>query len=109
MGFLHSLWGSVYVRAAIPVAAAIAGGIVGTLAASRGRLLTVPLVQFAAGAFFGLALLHLMPEAAEQTSWPGAIFAAAAGMLACALLARWAGSFCPACEAGHEDHNADSL
>jgi len=95
-------WTQALAPASVPVAAAMLGGVVGATSAGRHRRLTAVLVQFAAGAFAGLALFHLLPESAAGIGWLAAIAAAVAGFGACALLARWAGGFCPACDATHQ-------
>ena len=96
-------WSLMLVRAGIPVAAAMAGGVVG--AASRGdqEHRTVPLVYFAAGAFLCIAVVHLFPEAREQAGWGVALAALAAGWIVTALSARWAGTACPACASGRSE------
>jgi zinc transporter ZupT len=87
-------------RAAIPVGAAVVGGAAGALGTQRNRAVVGPMVHFAAGAFLGIALLHLIPEAAREAGWAAAVLAAAAGCAVCALLGRLTGAACPACE-GH--------
>src|SRR3954468_7529254 len=88
------------VRAGLPVAAALVGGAAGAgLWTRRGSL--GPLVHFAAGAFLGLALLDLLPEAAVPAGWPAAGGAALLGALATLFLSRWVGARCPGCALGH--------
>src|SRR5436190_22722798 len=82
-------FGLLAVRAGLPVASAVAGGVIGA-AGTRGHSgAAAPLIYFAAGAFLGIALLHLMPEAAAQAGWGGALAAGVVGLIVTALLARW--------------------
>jgi zinc transporter, ZIP family len=104
-------WSGLIARAGIPVAAALAGGAVGAAGTGKSRIPASLIVHFAAGAFLAVALIHLLPEAAEGAGWPAALLGAAVGSGFCALLARWAGGFCPACLGGKEDsrHGAGTL
>src|SRR5207253_332919 len=78
----------------------------GSLSGQRDRRLAVAVVHFGAGAFLSISILNLLPEAAEQAGWPPALLAATTGCLLCLALARWSGSFCPACAMGegHAGH-----
>jgi zinc transporter ZupT len=94
-------WQVALVRAAFPVAAALVGALVGAYGVVRSRAGTALAVNFAAGAFVGVAVLYLLPEAAREVGISPALLAAGGGGLACALLTRWAGTSCPACDAAH--------
>lgn len=87
------------VRGGGPFAAAVVGGVIGVLSARAGRGILAPLVHFAAGAFLGIALLHLLPEAAYLAGWPLTLGTAAVGWGLAALVTRWAGATCPGCAA----------
>jgi zinc transporter, ZIP family len=93
-------WSGVMLRAGMPVAAALAGGIAGAFGASRERAVIGPLVHFAAGAFLGIALIHLLPEAIQHAGW-WALIPLVAGWGVAAALTRWSGASCPACEGSH--------
>ncbi len=109
MGVQAGQLGNALGAAVVPVAAAWIGGLIGALGAGGRRALTVWIVHFAAGAFLALALVHLLPEAADGLRWPGALLSAAAGFGACLLLARWAGGFCPACSLDHTEPLSNQL
>jgi ZIP family zinc transporter len=93
-------WVELAVRAGVPVATALVGGLIGAAGAGERRLVPGLLVYFAAGAFLAVAALHLLPESAAHGGWVAAGAATAAGVGLCMLLARWAGGFCPACALG---------
>jgi ZIP family zinc transporter len=98
-------WNALLPAAVAPVLAGAAGGIIGALSAGGRRSATAGMISFAAGAFLVLACSHMIPEAAEQVGWPGALLAAVLGCLASSWLARHTGAFCPACTLTHpEDH-----
>lgn len=86
-----------------PFAAAVVGGAIGALTAGARRELLAPLVHFAAGAFLGIALLHLLPEAGHLVGWPLTLALAAAGWALAWLLTRWAGAACPGCAVRSEE------
>jgi ZIP family zinc transporter/zinc and cadmium transporter len=92
-------WPAWIAQACGPVFAGLLAGVIGAFTADRNRAAVVPLIQFAAGAFLGLALFNLLPEAARDIGWPASLAAAAIGWTAILLLARWAGGACPACAA----------
>jgi zinc transporter ZupT len=101
---MHSIdWPGLLALGGVPVGVAMLGGVIGGVSTLRNRRITGALIHFAAGAFLGVALLHLLPEAAETVGWLPALLAAAGGGLFTALIGRWAGSGCPACEAGPEE------
>ncbi len=97
MSHPHPEWSENLVRAGLPFGAALLGGLAGAAGVGRARAVSVPLVHFAAGAFLAVALVYLLPEAAELASWPTALLAVAAGVALCGLLAR-TGAACPACD-----------
>ena len=94
-------WFSVAVRAGLPVAVALAGGLVGVLGGRRSQTTASLVVHFAAGAFLALVAVHLLPEAGEQAGWPGAVMATAVGWSLCAAISRRVGATCPGCTVGH--------
>jgi len=93
--------GEVLLRAGVPVGAALAGALLGALGSGRGPRGMLLLVHFAAGAFLGIALLYLLPEAARSAGWPSALTAALVGLALCAWLGTRGGPACPACDPGH--------
>lgn len=98
-------WSALLPAAVAPVLAGAVGGIIGALSAGGRRSATAGMISFAAGAFLVLACTHLIPEAAGEIGWVGALGSAVAGYFASAWLARHTGAFCPACTLTHpEDH-----
>jgi zinc transporter, ZIP family len=94
----HPEWAEALTRAGVPVAAAMLGGLAGAVGVGRSRTVIAPLVHFAAGAFLAIALLYLLPEAAEMAGWPAALLTMTLGLGLCAALGTWAGASCPACD-----------
>jgi zinc transporter ZupT len=70
------------------------------LGAGHRRVTARLLVDLAAGALLALALVHLLPEAAELSGWLLALLAGAAGVWLSVALVRRAGGVCPACTPG---------
>jgi zinc transporter ZupT len=94
MGVLDSVYG----QAGLTVVAALLGSGASVLGLGERRTAARVLTQFAGGAFLAVALLHLLPEAASGSGWLVAFVAALFGWLAAALLGRYAGAHCPACD-----------
>lgn len=94
-------WAALGMKTGAPVLTAMVGAVAGATGFGTRRTATTIAVNFAAGAFLAVAVLHLLPEAASNAGWLLAVLAAAAGGALCAGLARWAGGFCPACMSGH--------
>lgn len=98
-------WNALLPAAVAPVLAGAIGGIIGAVSAGGRRNATAGMISFAAGAFLVLACTHLIPEAAEQIGWAGALVSAVVGYFASSWLAQHTGAFCPACTLTHpEDH-----
>jgi zinc transporter ZupT len=88
---------SLFWRAATLVLVGMVGGIVGAFGSGRHRDTAAFLVQFAAGAFVAVTVLHVLPESAHHIGWPGALAATGGGLAFCYLMTRWAGGGCPGC------------
>lgn len=104
----HALEWPGMLRAALPVTAAVAGGVAGALGAEWRGALVRPMVSFAAGALVAVVLLHLLPESVAELGW-SALLPVLLGGAAAAFLTRRSGAACPACHHGEHPTIASSL
>lgn len=93
---------SAFVQNLIALASAGLGGFFAiSIGVSHKRLCA--LISFAAGTLLGTTFLHIVPEALEVISFPGAALALVSGYLLFFLISRFVFHVCPACAATHFD------
>jgi zinc transporter ZupT len=69
------------------------------------RTLSRRIVPFGGGVLIGVALFWVLPEMAEQLSWPGAVACLAAGFAMLWGIDRFLYPVCPACSHAHDHEN----
>lgn len=93
---------------ALRLAAAVSMAAVGAAAAVVLRRIShlwlCVLISFAAGALLAVSLFHILPEAARSAGLPLAAAGLAAGYALFTALSRFVDHVCPACAAGHTEH-----
>lgn len=92
-------------RAILATVAAIIGGSVLLFIRELHHKLLCAMVSLAAGALFAVAILNILPEAAEISSWPSTLISAAIGLILFYLVGKYVYFLCPACAASELDES----
>jgi len=82
----------------------IAGVIAGVIYSERPEHLRIA-VPLSAGLLLGVALFGLLPELAQDLSWPLSVACFAAGFLVLTVFDRAGIPICPDCSHGHDHHS----